>query len=94
MNGFLMCSTAALAMALAAASFAHAASQGSPAGTLLIAAADSDSSSQPAQKPDVAGQANAMSNPTFSKQRVDGGDLQPDTIFQEKYQRQPVPASK
>jgi hypothetical protein len=73
MNSFITCSTAALAMALAAASFAHA---------------------QTPQKSVVAGQANAVSNPTFSKQRVDGGDLQPDTVFQENYQRQPVPASK
>ncbi len=93
MNRFITCSAAALAMALAAASFAQASPQGSAAGTLVIAAADSNSS-QATQKPDATGQANAMSSPTFSKQRVDGGDLQPDTIFQEDYQRQPKPASK
>lgn len=92
MNTVFICSTAALAMALAA-SFSYASPQGSPAGSVLLAAADSDSS-QTTQKPDAAGQANAMSNPAFTKQRIDGGDLQPDTIFQDKYQRQPVPASK
>ncbi len=30
----------------------------------------------------------------LTKQHVDGGDLAPNTVFTEKYERQPVPASR
>lgn len=61
---------------------------------VMALASASIAHAQAPQKSDVAGAASTMSNPSFTKQRVDGGDLQPDTVFQEKYQRQPVPASK
>ena len=56
-----------------------------------VATIDADTSIL--QAPQVARQG-AAAPPAFSKQHVDGGDLLPDTIFTEKYERQSVPASR
>jgi hypothetical protein len=62
-------------------------------GLTLSTAAFSQNSANPSSdtaKPPSTVQAGTA----LTKQHVDGGDLTPDTQFQEKYQKQPTPSSR
>ena len=90
MNSHSARSTTALAVAILLAFTVQSYAQTSSTNHQGVATINADTSTQ---APQVARQG-AAAPPAFSKQHVDGGDLLPDTIFTEKYERQSVPASR
>ena len=90
MNGHSARYTTALAVAILLAFTVQSYAQTGSTNHQGVATINADTSTQ---APQVARQG-AAAPPAFSKQHVDGGDLLPDTIFTEKYERQSVPASR